>query len=67
METFSALLAICTQRPVTRSFGVSFICAWMNGWVNTHEAGDKRRHLTHYDVRVMYERVSILMKDDFFY
>ena len=51
METFLALLAICAgnspvsgefpaQRPVTRSFDVFFICAWMNGWVNTREAGD---------------------------
>ena len=50
METFSALLAICAgnspvtgefpaQRPVTRSFDV-LICARMNGWVNTREAGD---------------------------
>ena len=31
----------------------SLICAWINGWVNTHEAGDLRRHRTHYDVTVM--------------
>ena len=42
METFSGLLALCTvnspitgefpaQRPVTRSFDVSLICAWKNG------------------------------------
>ena len=30
-----------------------FICAWMNGWVNTREAGDLRRHRAHYDVTVM--------------
>ena len=51
METFSALLAICAgnspvtgefpaQRPVPLSFDVSLICAWMDGWVNTREAGD---------------------------
>ena len=44
METFSALLAICAgnspvtgefpaQRPVTRSFDVFFVCAWINGWI----------------------------------
>ena len=56
METFSALLALCTgnsavtgefpsQKPVTRSFDFfSLICAWMNGWVNNREAGDMRRH-----------------------
>ena len=64
MKTFCALLALCagnspvtgefpTQRPVTRSFDVFFICAWINGWVNNHEAGDLRRHRAHYDVIVM--------------
>ena len=65
METFSALLAICTgnapvtgefpaQRPVTRSFDVFFfISAWINGWVNNSEAGDLRRHRARYDVIVM--------------
>ena len=27
--------------------------AWMDGWVNNHEAGDLRRHRAHYDVTVM--------------
>ena len=31
----------------------SFICAWINGWVNDREAGDLRRHHDHYDVIVM--------------
>ena len=31
----------------------SLICAWMNAWVNNHEAGDLRCHCTHYDVTVM--------------
>ena len=31
----------------------SLTCAWINGWVNNREAGDLRRHLTHYDVSVM--------------
>ena len=64
METFSAVLAICagnspvsgefpTQRPVTRSFDVFFICVWINGWVNNGEAGDLRRYRAHYDVTVM--------------
>ena len=30
-----------------------FICAWINGWVNSREAGDLRRHRAHYDVTVM--------------
>ena len=48
METLSALLVICVgnspvtgkfapQRPVARSFDVSLICAWINGWVNNRE------------------------------
>ena len=42
-----------TQRPVTRSFDVFFICVWINGWVNNCEAGNLRRHRGHYDVNVM--------------
>ena len=32
---------------------LSLICAWINGWVNNREAGDLRRHRTHYNVTVM--------------
>ena len=35
----------------------SLICAWINSWVNTREAGDLRRHRAHYDVTVMKFRV----------
>ena len=31
----------------------SLICARINGWVNNREAGDLRRHRTHYDVIVL--------------
>ena len=31
----------------------SFICAWIYGWANNREAGDLRRHCSHYDVIVM--------------
>ena len=31
----------------------SLICAWINDWVNNREAGDLRRHHTHYYVIVM--------------
>ena len=31
----------------------SLTCAWINGWVNNHEAGDLRRHRAYYDVIVM--------------
>ena len=46
-----------TQRPVTRSFDVSLICARINDWVNKLEAGDLRRHRGHYDVNVMTWRI----------
>ena len=29
------------------------ICAWTNNWVNNRDAGDLRRHSTHYDVTLM--------------
>ena len=55
METFSALLAFCTgNSPVTGQWRgtlkFSLICAWINGWVNNHKAGDFRRYCAHYDV-----------------
>ena len=31
----------------------TLICAWINGWVNTREAGDLRRYRPDYDVIVM--------------
>ena len=57
MKRFSVLLALCegnptitggfpSQRPVTRIFDVF----WTNGWPNSREAGDLRRHGTHYDL-----------------
>ena len=61
---FSALLAICagnpsitggfpSQRPATRSFNVSLICAGTNGWENNQDTGDLNRHRPYYDVTVM--------------
>ena len=32
----------------------SSMCAWINDWVNNHEAGDLSRHRAHYDVIVMW-------------
>ena len=37
----------------------SFICAWINGWVNNRKDGDLRRHRAHYDVIVMLYHQSI--------
>ena len=31
----------------------SLICSWINGWVNSREADDLRRHRAHYDVTVI--------------
>ena len=31
-----------------------FICAWINGWINSREDGDLRHHHAHYDVTVMF-------------
>ena len=41
----------------------SLICARINGWVNTGEAGDLRRHRAHYDVIVMDGAVDLLSDD----
>ena len=36
----------------------SFICAWINGWVNNRKADDLRRHRAYYDVTVIgYNRI----------
>ena len=64
MEAFSALLALCAgihRSPVNSphkaqwrgALMFSSSCALINGWVNTREAGDLRRHHPHYDVTVM--------------
>ena len=36
-----------------RALIFSLVCVWINAWVNNREAGDLRRHRTHYDVIVM--------------
>ena len=76
METFSAFLAICAgnspvtgefpaQRPVTRSFGVFFDLAWINGGVHNCEAGDLGRHRAHYDVTVMIKAYQVWKSNKF--
>ena len=63
METYSALLAICARNSPVNSphkgqwrwaLMFSFICVWINGWVDNREAGDLRRYRAHYDVTVMF-------------
>ena len=36
-----------------RALMFSLICTWINGWVNSGDIGDLRRHRAHYDVTVM--------------
>ena len=50
---FTGHRRIPLKRLVTRSLDVSFICAWINGWVKNCEAGDLRPHRARYDVTVM--------------
>ena len=40
----------------------SLICAWTNGWANTRDAGDLRRHCAHYDVTVIFWMVDTVKK-----
>ena len=61
--------------PRTKASHAEFWCfflsaPWVNGWVNTREAGDLRRHRAHYDVIVMMnltplriQSIWILMED----
>ena len=64
MEAFSALLARCAgNSPATGEFPhkgqwrgalmLYLICAWINGWVSNHEAGDLIHHRARYDATVM--------------
>ena len=64
METFSVLLALCEgnhRSPVHSPHKsqwrwvlmFSLICSWINVWANHNDAGDLRRHRTHYDVTIM--------------
>ena len=36
-----------------RALMFSLICTWINGWVNSCEAGDLKHHRAHYDITVM--------------
>ena len=71
MESFSALLPFVRgihRSPVNSphkgqwrgALMISLVCVWINGWVNTREAGDLRRHRAHYDVTVMLWTVYVI-------
>ena len=77
MWTFPALLALCvgnSPAPVNSphkgqwrgALLFSFICAWINDWVNNREDGDLRRHRRDYDVNVMLylHAVNVRFKHD---
>ena len=53
MKTFSTLLVIW-RGQWRGALMFSSICASVNAWINNLEAGDLRRHRTHYDVSVMW-------------
>ena len=70
IKTFSVLLALCGvihRLPVDYphkglwhgALIFSLIYAWTNGWANIWEAGDFRRHRTHYDVTATKSRRHI--------
>ena len=72
MKTFSASLPFVRGihwSPVNSphkgqwrgAFMSFFICALTNSWVNNREAGDLRRHRTHYDVTVMANELTSLL------
>ena len=58
MEPSSALLALCAGNYSPHkgqwrgALMFSLICAWTKGWENNPDAGDSRRHRTHYDRNV---------------
>ena len=43
----------------------SLICAWINGWIINGDAGDLRRHQTHYIVTVMIFVMQNVLLCDF--
>ena len=50
--------------PLTKASDSELWCflwsaLWINGWVNNREAGDLRRHCTHYDVTGMMKNINI--------
>ena len=59
--------AFPSQRPVTRSFDVSLIWAWINGRVNNRGPVDLRRNCAHYDVTIMYITVGYKRQLDILY
>ena len=52
-----------SQRPVTRSFDVFFDLGLNDGWTNSRDAGDLRRHHAHYEVSVMCDLYFVYYKN----
>ena len=68
----SAFLALCegnppvtggfpSQRPVTQSFNVFFLCTLTYGWANNQGASDLRPHCVHHDVPVMVSVYRVII------
>ena len=70
METFPALLAICSRFRVNSphkgqwrgALMCCLICVWINDWVNNR--GDLRRHRAHYDVILIFYLLNWWMGSD---
>ena len=57
-EEFTGRRWIPSQRLYRGALMFSFICAWINGWINSRDAVDLRRHRAHYDVILMIWLIS---------
>ena len=69
MGTFSVLLALCAGNSPVNSphkghwrgaLIFSFICAWINGWINNREAGDLRHHPAHYELGIYLSVILVI-------
>ena len=51
------------QRAVTQSFDVFFICAWTNGWVNSHYNGTPRKNFSESwtKIQLSYKKMNLEM------
>ena len=72
MKTFSALLALSAgNSPVNSKASDAELwyflrsAPWINGWVNSREAGDWSRHRAHYGVTVMWYKPMLFSKISF--
>ena len=48
-----------SQRPVTRSFNIFFICALTSDWANSRDVAGFRPHRAHRDVTLMISEINM--------